>query len=276
MRRMLGLTAGLLLASISAEALAEAPPPATAIVASGALVHQAFLAQVARGNLELAAQRGNVSLADAQIAVARIFPEPVLTAGIASVDISGKGAPTATTVGLGYTVELGGKRQAKIAAASADLALARTDLDDFLRTLRGSASLAFIDGLHARLVLERKQQTRSSLEKLVAINQERLRHGDIGQVQLTQSRVESQRFQGEVLSAEAEVQAADLELAIQLGSSAGGRVTPRGDLRIKPRVFDEAALLAQARASRPDLVSRHRAVEAAAARVDLARANRWV
>jgi cobalt-zinc-cadmium efflux system outer membrane protein len=278
MRRMLGVSVALFLASVHVDALAEPPLPASPgpAAAAGSLTYQAFLAQVARGNLELLAQRASVSIADAQIAVARIFPEPVLTAGIASVDVSGKGAPTATTVGLGYTVELGGKRSAKISAATADLAVARTDLDDFLRTLRGSATLAFIDGLHARLVLERKQQTRLSLEKLVAINQERLVRGDIGKVQLTQSRVEALRFRGEVLSAEAEVQAADLELSVQLGSSAGSRVSPQGDLKLKPRSFNEAALLAQARGSRPDLVSRQHAVEAAVARVDLAKANRWV
>lgn len=279
MRRLPGITAALSLALICADLRADPTPPSPppgAALAAGTLAYQAFLAQVARGNLELLAQRANVSIADAQIAVARIFPDPVLTAGLASVDVSGKGAPTATTLGLSVAVELGGKRPAKIAAATADLAVAHTDLDDFLRTLRASATLAFIDGLHARLTLARKQQTLRSLEKLVAINQERQRSGDIGSVQLTQSRVEAQRFRGEVLSAEAELLAADLELAVQLGKSAGGPVSPAGDLQIKPRVFSEAALLAQARASRPDLVSRHRAVEAAAARVDLAKANRWV
>jgi cobalt-zinc-cadmium efflux system outer membrane protein len=194
------------------------------------------------------------------------------------MDVSGKGAPTATTLGLGYTVELGGKRSARIAAAEAGHAGARADLDDFLRNLRGTATSGFIDGLHTRLVLDRKQQTLKGLERLVGVNQERLRAGDTGKVALTQSRVEAERFRGEVLSAAAEVEAADIALALHAGRLGAGaaRLTPAGDLRIKPRAFDVDALVAQAKANRPDLVARRRAAQGALARVDLARANRWI
>ena len=54
------------------------------------------------------------------------------------------------------------------------------------------------------------------------------------------------------------------------------KITAAGDLEIKARAFDVEALVAQARSSRPDLLSRRRAVESANARVDLAKANRWV
>jgi outer membrane protein TolC len=49
-----------------------------------------------------------------------------------------------------------------------------------------------------------------------------------------------------------------------------------GRLDLKPRTFNAEALIAQAKASRPDLAQRRRAVESATARVDLARSNRWV
>jgi cobalt-zinc-cadmium efflux system outer membrane protein len=217
-----------------------------------------------------------VSIAAAQIAVARVLPDPVLTVGVASVDVSGKGSPTATTVGLGYTVELGGKRSARIAAAEAEHATAALELADFFRTLSATAANGFIDGLAARLVLDRKRQTFSNLEKLVAINQERLRAGDSGKVALTQSRVEAERFRGEVLRAEADLSAAELSLAVIAGGPGARPIEPQGDLRIKPRVFDVEALAAHAKENRPDLAAKQRASENAAARVELAQANRWV
>jgi outer membrane protein, heavy metal efflux system len=278
--RGVALLAALLPATARAEAPAPAPPAAP--VKAGAvagITYKPYLAEVGRSNLELVAQRANVTLADAQISVAKVFSDPTLTVGVASLDISGKGVPTVTTVGLGYTVELGGKRPARIAAATSDAAQARADLDDFSRNLRANATGSFIDCLYAQLVLDRKQQTLARLEKLVGINQERLRAGDVGKVALTQSRVEAQRFRGEVLSAEADVEAADLALALYLGDAgkaARAKITAAGDLKIKPRAFDVEALVAQARNNRPDLLSRRRAVESANARVDLARANRWV
>src|SRR5450432_4197221 len=47
-----------------------------------------FLARVAQGNLDLVAQRANVSIAAAQIELARIFPDPQVTAGVLQYDLS--------------------------------------------------------------------------------------------------------------------------------------------------------------------------------------------
>ena len=282
--RSIALLAVLLPAAARAEGPTPAPPalPASAPVKAASVAgvaYKPYLAEVGRSNLELIAQRVNVTIADAQIGVARVFSDPTLTAGLASLDVSSKGAPTSTTLGLGYTVELGGKRSARIAAATSDAAAARADLDDFSRNLRASATGSFIDCLYAQLVLDLKQQTLGRLEKLVGINQERLRAGDVGKVALTQSRVEAQRFRGEVLTAEADLAAANLALALYLGGAGGAaraKVSAAGDLKMKSRAFDVEALVAQARSSRPDLLSRRRAVESANARINLARANRWV
>ena len=266
----------------------DAPPPAAPPVAlpgaaaaapSGGVPYRTYLARVAQGNLELAAQRANVSIADAQVDVARIFPDPVLTAGVSSIDVSGKGAPNAATVGLGVTLELGGKRGARVAVAESGRTGARADLEDTLRTLRGAATGAFIDALFWRAVLERKQKTAASLDRLVGINEERLRTGDTAKIALIQSRVEAARFRGDVLTADAEARAADLALATYTGVPAGqtpAPIVPAGDLRIKPRTFQIDALIASARASRPDLASKRAAATTAEARADLARANRWV
>jgi cobalt-zinc-cadmium efflux system outer membrane protein len=246
---------------------------------AGGVPYRAYLVRVAQGNLDLMAQRASVSIADAQMDVARIFPDPVLTAGVASVDVSGKGAPSTTTVGIGVTLELGGKRGARVAVAESGRAGARADLDDALRTLRGTATAAFVDALHARAVLERRKQTQASLDKLVAINEDRARAGDIGKVALAQSRVEAQRFRGEVVTAEADAAAANLALAIHTGLARGqvpAPIVPAGDLRIKPRTFQLEELLAAARANRPDLASKRHAAATADARADLARANRWI
>src|SRR5580692_7342845 len=115
MKRTLAAALSTLLILIAPSASrADLPPPAPAGAQGGALRLDAFLAEVGRSNLELAAQRASVSAAEAQIEVARIFPDPTLTAGLASVDVSRQGSPTATTLGLGYTIELGGKRGARI------------------------------------------------------------------------------------------------------------------------------------------------------------------
>jgi outer membrane protein, heavy metal efflux system len=254
---------------------AEAAPMAQA--ADGATLHfGGYMTLVLRNNLDLVAQRFNVPVAEAQIAVAKIFPDPTLTAGLASIDVSRVGAPTSTTVGVSETIELGGKRGARVATAEAGRAGAHADLEDFLRTLRANAAGAFIDALHARLVLERKQLTLASLQKLVHANEERRRAGDIGEVPVMQSRVEASRFRGEVADAAADVRNSDIGLALQMGRAGAASFVLVGELGGPTRTFDVDKLIEQARTQRPDVVSKKQALAANKSRVSLARANRWI
>lgn len=236
--------------------------------------YEDYLAQVGSANLELAAQRLNVPIAEAQIAVAHIFPEPVLSAGVGSIDVSNVGSPTSYNVGLAQTIEIGGKRGSRIEVAQKAKYQASSDLDDFLRTLRANATNDFIDALRTRAVLERKTQTQAAFARLVTVNAERLRAGDIGQVAYLQSRVEAQRFRAEVLAAEGDAENARLALGLRLGNSAGA-ITPAGSLRIPNRTFDVDVLVARARTERPDLASKRYALEGARAKLKLAHANRW-
>jgi len=271
------LTGGFVAVALVARAAEPAPPPATMDPPAGAPVHfDQYLALVVRGNLDFAAQRFNVPIAEAQIAIAKIFPDPAITAGVASIDVTHVGAPTSVTAGVSQTFELGGKRGARTAVAESGYAGARADFEDALRGLRATAAGAFIDALHAGLVLDRKRQTLVSLERLVTVNQERLRAGDIGEVPLMQSRVEAQRFRSEVTGAVADVRTADLALGLLLGDGRAASISALGELKAEPRSFDLDALIAQAKEHRPDVVSKRYALDASQSRVRLAHANRWI
>jgi cobalt-zinc-cadmium efflux system outer membrane protein len=240
-----------------------------------------YLRQVRDGNLEAAAQRANVSIARAQIAVARVFPDLQITAGLQQVDVSQHDAPTSTIVQLALPVQLGGKRAARIDVAEAGLAVADADLEDYLRSLRGAAAAAYVDALHARLAVDRKRRTLASLEGLVAVNTERLRAGDIGESVLVQSRVEAEQFRAQVLSGEGEVKTADLALVHLLGKGGrplmGKELDLEGDLRADAdRKLRVEELVRFALANRPDLRSARRRVALAQRQIDLVRANRVI
>jgi outer membrane protein, heavy metal efflux system len=234
-----------------------------------------FLALVVRANLEVIAARANVSIADAQIEVAKIFPDPQVTAGVGGVDLARTGAPITISVGVSGTFELGGKRGARIDAARSDAAGARSALDGLVRTVRADAANAFIDALAARLVVERKSKTLDSLERLVTANEQRHRSGDIGDIPVIQSRVEREKFRGEVLLASGDARDADLRLLLFVGSAADA-VEPNGDLHLAPHAFDPDPLIAQAKTRRSDVVAGRIALGGAKRRITLARANRAI
>ncbi len=236
-----------------------------------------FLAEVTKQNLDLQAARFGVPIARAQIDVASIFPDPILTGGIAQVDVSGQAAPLMSTLGVTLPLELGGKRSGRIAVAKAELSVAEAELLDAVRKLRSEAAGAYVTALTARLVLDRKHKTMESLKRLVEVNQKRVQSGDIGEVALIQSRVESQRYHSEVLAAEAEQRTADLELVRFLGPAAKNQtLLVEGNLQIPPRRFDEEELTTKAPSLRPDLLLRKRSEDVADSKRKLAGRNRMV
>ena len=253
------------LALVALAAAARADTPETALGLDD------YLALVGRSNLSLAAQRYNVPIAQAQVTVAKTFPEPQLSGGVGALDIRFSGAPTTYDVGISEEIELGGKRGNRVRTAERAVAGARDDLDDFVRTLRGQAADAYVDALAARLVLERKQQSFDKLTQLVHRNEDSRRAGNIGDLPVIQAKVEADRFHGELLAAAGDVRKADLALGELIGS--GQAIAPKGDLKVAPRTFDEAALIAEAKAHRPDVLSARAALAAAEAKIDLAHSN---
>jgi cobalt-zinc-cadmium efflux system outer membrane protein len=240
-----------------------------------------YLSAVANGNLEIVAQRANVSLAEAQIEVARVFPDPQLTAGLYQYDITQRANPTASVVALNVPIQIGGQRGARIDFANAELTAAQSDLEDFLRQLRANAAGAFVDAIHAQLVLDRRDQTAQELEKLVAVNEQRFRVGDIGEALLLQSRVEARQSRADVLDAQGGVSAARFTVYGFLGTGArawmGRDVGFDGDLKtMAERSFDVKSLVDKALALRPDLRAAKRRVNAAERQIDLAKANRVI
>lgn len=281
----------LMLASIAMTTVVRAEPPAPSgqgvaapvpAVPAGSFTFATYLQLVGQANLDLAAQRATVSIAQAEIAVAKVFPDPQLIAGLGQYDLTQNGNnPTGATLALNVPLQIGGQRGKRVALAEANLSAAEADLEEFLRGLRANAANAYIDALHARLVLERQQLSLTSVERLVAANEQLLRVGQIGEVTLIQSRVEANQFRAQVLEAEGNVKSADLALVAFLGQGArpvlNGAIRVEGDLRTSgARRFDVPALVRKAISDRPDVVAARRRHSAASKQIELAQANRVI
>jgi cobalt-zinc-cadmium efflux system outer membrane protein len=131
-----------------------------------------------------AAARYNVSIAEAQLVAARVFPNPTLNGGTSGRDVTHRGElrePANDDAGVTQTIELGGKRRKRVAVAQANLAQAAATLEDFFRMLRGNAATAFVDALTKRRIAEEKLRSAGALDQLVAANRKRLEVGDIGE-----------------------------------------------------------------------------------------------
>lgn len=264
---------------------AETNPPAPAmdwvvtnsIPSTNEITFSEFLSEVATANLDYAAQRYNVSVAQAAVAAAKEFENPALQLN-GSRDVTHSGSqrmPSTYGASLTQTIELGGKRKYRILGARQNYAAASATLDDFLRNLKSDAASAFTDALALSRSAEQKRQSAEYLGRLAETQRERFRAGDISEGEMLQTQVEEQRFQNELLSAQADAENALFALSGFLGRDRGQTLlVPKGNLEIAARDFDLSRLLSDALKNRSDLIALRHARDAAQSNVRLEKANR--
>ena len=241
-----------------------------------------YLAAVERHSLDLQAQQETVTSARAGVTLAGVRPDPQFTAGIASKELNSANKPnaaTAVTAGLAITLESGGKRDARIRNAQSNVLLSQAGLAVFHQQMQLDAAGAFIESCRAQAVLLRKQVSLSAFRDTVKANDVRLKAGDIGLLELRQSRVEAERFATDVNSASAAAEVATLNLSGPLGArfdavfdhAAPGCAPPGASA---PPDLD--ALMREALQARRDVQLAQAAVASARANTALVHSNRWV
>lgn len=255
---------------------------AAALPASGQVTLREYSAAAAKYSLDLQLQGENISSARAGVSIAGVRPDPVLTAGIDSKELSRANKPnaaTATTMSVALTIETAGKRGQRIRAAQAALKLGEATLEGGRRQLYADAAAAYAETCRARHALVRQEATLRSLSDIASANAVRRKVGDIGGLELSQSQVERDRFEADVVTARAQVQTAAESLSIPLGrrySEVFGSAELACDAPDGQGLEDVDQLVRQAQDARDDIRIAHAALDAARASADLAQANRWV
>lgn len=238
-----------------------------------------FLDAVAANNLNYAVQKYNVSIAQAQVTVAKLYPDPVpsvaYTKDISNVPPSQKFGDV-WSVGASQTILLGGKIGAGVGVAEQNAGEAAALTEDFFRNLRAAAAEAYVNAAIADSTYEVNVRTYQDLTELVRINEQRVSAGDLGQVDLMQSRVDAIQARGSVLQADAARRQAFIALGQMMGiSSRDTLYRPVGDITFPVHTFNLDSLIARAESTRPDIIAARRALAAARLGISLANADRW-
>lgn len=209
------LVSGLVLAAAAAAQNAPGQPPLT--------LDQAVQEGIAN-NLELAAERVNVTVAEAREITARLRPNPVLTVAGQTLNILGANYSPDTPLGpnqfnihTDFPIERGRKREERIAVAREEKSLAELGVREVMRQVIANIQTGFVDVQQAREVLKLAQENLRSLEGVVAVNEARVRSGDLAQVELDRSRVAALQYRTAVQQAQLQVDQAKTQLQLLMG-----------------------------------------------------------
>ncbi|MGU3376161.1 TolC family protein [Chryseobacterium sp. M5A1_1a] len=233
-----------------------------------------YLNYVKDKNLGFAAQKYNVGIAEASILTAGIFPDPQIEMETSNNGVS-KDMGHTVEGAISWTLELGGKRKARIETAKNEAEYSKLQLQDYLRNLLADATLGYVEALKSKALLNVQKESYQSMLKLAKSDSIRYKLGDISRVTSQQSRLEASSLLNEVYHLEGTQQQSVTALSDFIGSDSTDKEVT-GDLNSFNRNYNLNDLITQAVNERSDLLASKQNINTAASRIKLEKANRVI
>ncbi|MGE0824642.1 MAG: TolC family protein [Candidatus Binatia bacterium] len=220
-------------------------------------------------NLRLLAERYNLAVADARLITARLRPNPVLTVSSALPDhaVFHSGTnPYAETVHVDVPFERGSKRTYRMQVAANARGVAQLQLLDTIRTLTLDVQNTAVDVLLAKANVALAQENLHAFNDIVQVNANRVRAGDLAQVELERTRLAALQFQNDVQQSQSSLRVARNKLQGLLGRTHRSPLFDViGELRHEEQLLTQDQIREQAIPARPDLLALRRDLARSAA-----------
>jgi cobalt-zinc-cadmium efflux system outer membrane protein len=193
-----------------------------------------------RLNPDLAASRREAEAAEGAVIQAGARPNPVL-----GMDLEDQRSSTRTTTfALSQTIELGGKRSARVTAAEKALQLARAQIDSRQVEVRASVTAAFFSALVAQDRVRLAEASLDIARQGTDATGKRVTAGKVSPVEETRARVAEAATRVELAQARSDLQTALLQLQAAIGATYS-IVSLDGDALSLPGALSSDALLAR-------------------------------
>jgi outer membrane protein, heavy metal efflux system len=215
-----------------------------------------FMDMVSKHNLDYSAERYEVSKSEAAIEIAKVFPDPSLSVDVTQDREGDLKIAQGFISELGTTIELFGKRKARIDLAKSEHELSKALLSDFFRNLEAESAITFLEALKQKQLFAVKLSSYETMKRLSEADSIRLKLGSIMEIDATQSKLEAGSLLNELLQAEADLKSSYLQLSMITGTMGLDTLwIPDGSLTLNTRSFILTDLINVARSKRADLVA---------------------
>ena len=217
--------------------------------------YHTYMELVWKQNIGYAAEKLNISVANAEVKAAHVFNDIMLGAEYADNDDKNMQMGRSVSVELSKTFSPG-KRSANIDLAKSEKELTDALLEDYFHSLRAEATLAYFEAIMQTELFRVKQQSSENICDLAKSDSIRHQLGEIMKVDAIQSGLEAGISRNEVIQMRAELQNTYSSLDLWLGEFSGETLLiPEGTLSISERIFNTEDLLQTALNNRADLAA---------------------
>lgn len=211
-----------------------------------------FLNKVGKNNLDYLAQRYNISIAEAEIIAQKVLPDP---------NLEFEAADESFTLGLGYNLEMGNKRGARVRLAKSQAELEKLALEYYYQELRAKAADLFLDAIEQKELLTVKRNSYEYMLQLCQSDSIRFRLGEITETDARQSKLEAATILNDVFDQEAIYKSALVSLNQLMGITSDTLSIPIGKLDMLDREYALPELVSQGLINRKDLFAAHKNTE---------------
>lgn len=241
------------------------------------LTYKEYMTRVMSANISYLAEKYNVDIAEAKMQAAKIMPDPEISIGYGNNQDWDLQMGYNIDAGLSYTLELGGKRGARMGVARSEKELAEVLLEDYFRNLRADATIAYLSAVKQRHLYQLQKSSYREMYQLAQADSLRFKAGTIMEVDARQSKLEAQSMRNEIYAYESDLKETLLNLLMLQGintlqlpdSIQGSQLLPKQD-------FDLAKLISLAQNNRTDIQMAIKTQEMSQNNLRLAKANRYI
>jgi len=220
------------------------------------------------------ARRAAVEEAEARLVTAETYPhDPELQ--VRGADREGDAvSSTDWNVQLTQPIEIGGQRSRRMESASTEVAVADAGLRREERLLQARVTAVFVESLRARELLDVERANADLVQSLSEVARRRFEAGDVPEIEVNLALAQLGRAQRSLRLAQAAYDVARATLAEVVGLDPVLALEPVGELELPRRApAPVSELVHGAIRHRADLEALRNTIEAARARVELARSD---
>lgn len=243
----------------------KAPAQSTGNTPAQELTFSEYLTRVGKSNLGYLAARLNINIAEAEVIAQKVFPDPELEFEAANETFS---------LGLGYSLELGNKRGARIRLARSMAAYEKLSLESYFQDLRAESANLFLEAILQRELLNVKKDSYEYMRQLSLSDSLRFVSGEITENDARQSKLEASALLNEVYEQEAAYRSALAVLNQYMGATTDTLHLPVGNWDALDRDFSLAELIRGGLENRIDLLASRKGIEVSTNEYKLTRAER--
>lgn len=182
------------------------------------MTYDQYMKAVVEKNVSYLAEKYNVDIAVANVQAAKVFNDPELSVDYGNNQDWYMQMGQSLEVGLSYDLDLGGVRRARIRTAKSEQQIAEASVAAYLSNLRLEAAEAWSNAWKLQQDCRVLEAAVRDMKQIAQGDSIRLSVGDVGRTDATQTRLEAQTLEGELIALKAECQNAMMALSFMCGS----------------------------------------------------------